>query len=148
MDYNQSYFKKYDNDEINNNLNNYIIEKKKCSIGMDKNNNNLRLNILQSKIEELSLKLKFLNNKSIDTQKINELNKLNDVNKIANRDVKIELNEIDKMNLIGINDIITNSKLSQSNIIDNIDEIIIKLNKKIISTGQIIRKNNYVEFEF
>ena len=32
--------------------------------------------------------------------------------------------------------------------INAIDEIIVKLNKKIISQGQIKRKNNFVELEF
>ena len=140
MNYNKSYFEKYDDntDELNNELNNecindFIDEKRKSNFSSYSNNN---LALFQNKIEELLLKLKFLNS-SCDT--------LPNINSISSNDL-INNNKI--IDIIGINEIISKSETTELNMIDAIDNIIIKLNKKIISHGQIKRKNNFVELEF
>lgn len=123
MNYNKSYFEKYDED----NETNFIIEKKKNY------ENDNKLIILQDKIEELLLKLKFINsNKNYMSSNSDYAENLN--NKI--------------IDLIGIDNFILNIQSPSLDIIDTIDNIINKLNKKIISKGQIKRKNDYIEFEF
>lgn len=140
MNYNKSYFEKYDNDndELKNEcINDFINEKRKSDFSsyLNNSNNSNNLALFQNKIEELLLKLKFLNSYSNIIPNINNtsLNDLINNNKIID---------------ISINDIISKSKTNELNMIDAIDNIIIKLNKKIISQGQIKRKNNVVELEF
>ena len=142
MNYNKSYFEKYDDygDELKNEcINDFIDEKRKSNFSLysnNLNNSNNNLALFQNKIEELLLKLKFLNSSSNILANINNTS-LNDL---------INNNEI--IDIIGINDMISKSKTNELNMIDAIDNIIIKLNKKIISQGQIKRKNNMVELEF
>lgn len=142
MNYNKSYFDKFDDDENvlkNDCINDFIDEKRKSDFSLNLNNsNNSRNNLalFQNKIEELHLKLKFLNSSSNISVNINETSS-NDL---------INNNKI--IDIISINDIISKSKTNELNMIDAIDNIIIKLNKKIINNGQIKRKNNIVELEF
>lgn len=123
MNYNKSYLNKYDNNDEIEYIDDYIFEKKKnIEYYNDKLfNNNYEKNeliLFQNKVEELFLKLKFFN-----TNKQYSNN-----NKIIETIIK--------------------SNQKQTNIINAIDDIIINLNKKIISQGQIRKKNDSIEFEF
>ena len=138
MNYNKSYFKEYDNytNRLKNEcINDFIDEKRKSDNFSNNSNNSNNLILFQDKIEELLLKLKFLNSSTNILTNIN--NSTNDL---------INSNKI--IDILDISNIILKSKINELNMIDAIDDIIIKLNKKIISQGQIKRKNNFVEFEF
>ena len=138
MNYNKSYFKEYDNytNRLKNEcINDFIDEKRKSDNFSNNSNNSNNLILFQDKIEELLLKLKFLNSSNNILTNIN--NSTNDL---------INSNKI--IDILDISNIILKSKINELNMIDAIDDIIIKLNKKIISQGQIKRKNNFVEFEF
>ena len=151
MNYNKSYFKKYDsdsdsndnndsNDSNDNNDNNDSndITIKKISNSQYFTFNDDELIIIQNKIEELLLKLKFLNSNK---------NKNKNLNLSTNIDYNNILNNLINNKKI-INNITIKSNSNQINIIDIIDNITINLNKKIITQGQIKRKNNLIEFEF
>jgi hypothetical protein len=122
MDYDKSYFNKYEDNDLD--INN--IYSNKFDIIIEKTNNNIyqfqnnKMIILQNKVEELLLKLKYIN-----------FNKKN-----SNIDVLDILNDSQNID--------TNSNY----VINIIDKIILKLNKKIITKGQIKRKNNLLDFEF
>ena len=119
MDYDKSYFNKYENNDFD-----IIIEKTNNNLYQFQNN---KMIILQNKVEELLIKLKYINfNKK--KSNINILDILNDSQNIDNNQ----------------NFVNTNS----NNVINIIDKIILKLNKKIITKGQIKRKNNLLDFEF
>jgi len=77
-------------------------------------------------VEELFLKLKFFNTN-------------NKNNLLPNKERFINKKIIES---------IIKSNQKQINIIDAIDDIIINLNKKIISQGQIRNKYDTIEFEF
>jgi len=132
MNYDKSYLEQYDND--------YDITVKKKNISNQKNiyNDNSNVIILQNKVEELLLKLKFLNSNKKNIS-INILEYINN-------------NLFDQNCLININNLNINSNFypnnNSNNIISLINEIILKLDTKIISKGQIRRKNNSIEFEF
>ena len=150
MNHDKSYFKMYDNNEYTNNFD-FIIEKSNNnSYQIETHNNSINVNvnvnvnmiILQNKVEELFLKLKFLNsNKKIST--INVSNYVNDINNI---NININNDLIINNKIIDINYI--NENTNSNNIIDLIDKMILKLDKKIICKGQIKRKNNLIDFEF
>lgn len=141
MNYNKLYFKEYDNYTNtfkNECINDFIDEKRKSdnfSNNTNNSNNSNNLILFQDKIEELLIKLKFLNSSTNILTNIN--NSTNDL---------INSNKI--IDILDISNIILKSKINGLNMIDAIDHIIIKLNKKIISHGQIKRKNNFVELEF
>jgi hypothetical protein len=122
MDYDKSYFNKYEDNDLD--INN--IYSNKFDIIIEKTNNNIyqfqnnKMIILQNKVEELLLKLKYIN-----------FNKKN-----SNIDILDILNDSQNID--------TNSNY----VINIIDKIILKLNKKIITKGQIKRKNNLLDFEF
>ena len=111
MNYNKSYLEQYDNNH------DIIVKKKNIKNNLYNDNNNNNMIVLQNKVEELFLKLKFLN---------------------TNKNTSIDINEQN------INFNINNS----NNIISLINELILKLDTKIICKGQIKRKNNSIEFEF
>ena len=171
MNYNKSYFYKCDNyeyeiknddmndfnfifEKINNNSRQIEIQANYSSdfdfMAKKSNNNSYRIEIkndknntiiIQNKLEELFLKLKFLNsNKEILGIDINDyINDINDINNYL----------IDGNKIIDISDINNMYKNTYSNNIFNlIDKIISKLDRKIISKGQIKRKNNLIDFEF
>lgn len=94
-----------------------IFSKKKEFL---KINENVCFSMFESKVEELLLKLIFVNS-------IKEQTSIDDF-----------INIIDN-NTLG-------SKMF--NVIKNIDDFINDLNKKIINSGQIKRKKNLIEFEF
>ena len=134
---NKSYFKKYDSNKDTNNGNEFIIEKNKnfqyLPFENNLNDDNNDSILFQNKIEELLCKLKFLNSKKNFNQLYMDCNISNNIsndfnNKITNKIIK--------------------SNLNQTNIIDAIDNIIIKLNKQIINQAQIKRYNELIEFEF
>jgi hypothetical protein len=146
MDYNKSYFKKYDSDDYNNYTNDrdFILEKTNNNLYQIETSNNTNINtnnitntnintntntnssdmlMFQNKVEELLLKLKYFNsNKKISTIDISEY--IND--------------KFDNVNIIS----------EQNRLINMIDNIILKLDKKIICKGQIRRKNSSIDFEF
>lgn len=137
MNYNKSYFKKYENNHIMNKniyIDNcdFIVEKKNHNYCHIESNNNIdNTVILQNKVEELFLKLKFLNSNM----------------KNLNIDIYDGVNDIyDGVN--DINDIDNNLNKNSNSVIDLIDEIILKLDKKIICKGQIKRKNNLIDLQF
>ena len=169
MNYIKSYYKTYDNNDNNDNdyndyndYDDYDMKKniKNFDFIIEKTNNNLNpisqpnltnMILLQNKVEELFLKLKFANsNKKISTFIIpeyidNEPNDLDSNNLVSN---DLDSNDLVPDNLIPNilipDELIHNSKF----MINFIDKIIINLDKKIISKGQIIRKNNFIDFEF
>lgn len=130
MNYNKSYLNKYDNNDEIEYTNDYIFEKKKNiqnfnDKSFDNSYENNDLIIFQNKVEELFLKLKFLNT--------------NNKNNLSNKE---------HFNNNKIMESIIKSSQKQINIIDAIDNIIINLNKKIISQGLIRNKYDSIEFEF
>jgi len=145
MEHNKSYFKKYENNHkdgkrIYDNDFDFIVEKTSNSNSnyYESNNNTCNMTLFQNKVEELFLKLKFLNsNKKISSIDISDC--IGDIGKniINNKIISID-NTNDN----------TNDNIDSSNIINLINEIIIKLDKKIISKGQINRNNNLIDFEF
>ena len=154
MNYNKSYFKEYDNytNRLKNEcINDFIDEKRKSDNFSNNSNNSNNLILFQDKIEELLLKLKFLNSSTnILTNINNSTNDLinNSTNDLINNSTNDLINSNKIIDILDISNIILKSKINELNMIDAIDDIIIKLNKKIISQGQIKRKNNFVEFEF
>lgn len=140
MDYDLTYLKNYNNClNDNENIDDIVIEKKKSTNISTNNNNNQNTNdlynknsmiLFQNKIQELLLILKFFNSNKKFNYNTNNIN-----NKI--------------IDILNLNDEITPQKIFKTNIIDVIDEVIIKLNKQIINQGQIKRKNSIeLEFEF
>lgn len=140
MDYDLTYLKNYNNClNDSENIDDIVIEKKKSTNISTNNNNNQNTNdlynknsmiLFQNKIEELLLVLKFFNSNKKFNYNTNNIN-----NKI--------------IDILNLNDEITPQKIFKTNIIDVIDEVIIKLNKQIINQGQIKRKNSIeLEFEF
>jgi hypothetical protein len=130
MNYNKSYLNKYDNNDEMEYTNDYIFEKKKNiqnfnNKSFDNSYENNDLIIFQNKVEELFLKLKFFNT-----------------------NIKNNLSNKEHFNNKKIIESIIKSSQKQINIIDAIDNIIINLNKKIISQGQIRNKYDSIEFEF
>lgn len=124
MNYNQSYFNKYEDKDYD--IKDFIIEKKYNS---NKFNNNNTMIIFENKIEELLLKLKFINS----NKKLNSLLNSNTNNQI--------------IDIIGIQSSVNESNIIKFNMIDAIDDLIIKLNKNIINQAQIKNKK-IIEFEF
>lgn len=104
---------------------------------VDKNNEFI---IFHNKIEELLSKLKFINNNFKHSIEIDEID--NNLFDILNK------KNYNKYNITSMNEIINEVGISKTNIIDIIDDIIFKLNKKIIGTGLLKPKNNSIEFEF
>lgn len=125
MNYNQSYFNKYEDKDSD--IKDFIIEKKKYN--SNKFNNNNTMIIFENKIEELLLKLKFINS----NKKLNSLLNSNTNNKI--------------IDIIDIQSSVNESNIIKFNMIDAIDDLIIKLNKNIINQAQIKNKK-IIEFEF
>lgn len=126
MNCSKSYLKKYDNNESSNDSENEqtinIILSKKNNFCNETSGDNFVS--FFDKVEELYLKLKFIN-----TNKNEKITHLNNNKTIAKNDD---------------NDVFNNYNLCNLN---TIDEIITKLNKKIICDGMIKRKN-LIEYEF
>jgi hypothetical protein len=102
--------------------------------------------IFQNKVEQLFLKLKFLNlNNKISCVDISDY--INDINNnlISNDKIHGVNNNCLNNNCVNNNNCVDNNS---NNIINIIDKVILKLDKKIICKGQIKRKNNLIEFEF
>lgn len=138
MDYDLTYLKNYNNClNDSENIDDIVIEKKKSTNISTNNNQNTNdlynknsMILFQNKIQELLLILKFFNSNKKFNYNTNNIN-----NKI--------------IDILNLNDEITPQKIFKTNIIDVIDEVIIKLNKQIINQGQIKRKNSIeLEFEF
>lgn len=115
----------YDLSYCEKNINNDIIDSK---LNYLNNTNNVIIN-LQNKIEELQHKLNFVNSSSKISIDINDT-----VHDLINND--------------NINNILEKSQSNKLNIIEVIDNVILKLNKKIICQGQIKRNDDFVELEF
>jgi len=141
----KSYFKKYENnnnhyadDDINTYINDFdfIIEKKNNNNYQCETKNNMI--IFQNKVEELFLKLKFLNlnNKILNIDISDYINDINNINDNLTYSDKIICVKKNKQNI------------NSTNAIDYIEKIILSLDKKIICKGQIKRKNNLIDFEF
>lgn len=126
MNCSKSYLKKYDNNESSNDSENEqtinIILSKKNNFCNETSGDNFVS--FFDKVEELYLKLKFIN-----TNKNEKITHLNNNKTIANNDDSDIFNNYNLYNL------------------NTIDEIITKLNKKIICDGMIKRKN-LIEYEF
>jgi hypothetical protein len=144
MNYDSSYLEQYDNEY------DIIVEKKnnhQIKIYNDNDNNSNEKNnmlILQNKVEELFLKLKFLNsnkkNMTIDIlEYINDNSIVNNYNNLFDDNYFININNFNNSK---------NLHKNSNNIISLINKLILNLDTKIISKGQIKRKNNSIEFEF
>ncbi len=117
--YNVEYDVEYDYDNKNNY--NFITKKNNHIQNYKNNEKDKNINLFQNKIEELFLKLKFLNS--------NKKNLSSDV-----------YNNID--DAIYNTEIYCDTKNVNLNIITLIDNVILKLDKVIVSRGQIIRNDN------
>jgi len=146
MNYDKSYLEQYDNEydiivEKKNNHQNKIYNNNNNNNNSNENNDML---ILQNKVEELFLKLKFLNsnNKNITIdilEYINDNSIINNYNNLFDNDYIININNFNNSK---------NLDKNHNNIISLINKLILNLDTKIISKGQIKGKNNSIEFEF
>ncbi len=131
MNCSKSYFKKYDSDKSST----YDENEQTIDIILDRNKNNFQDKMTGNnfisffdKVEELYLKLKFINtNKNINFMQTNNYSIGDDITMSKNNNI------INNLNICNLN---------------NIDEVIMELDRKIINDGMIKRSKNSFEYEF
>ncbi len=147
----KSYLKKYDSDKSHTDTGtdneneptiNIILSKKKNNFHNEMSGDNFIS--FFDKVEELYLKLKFINtNKNTNFTHINNYD--NDNNYNNNNDNQNNNNNDNDITISKNDDIINNLNIYNLN---TIDEVIMKLDRKIICDGMIKRNKNLIEYEF